>query len=138
MKPFIIVKRYLQKYRFSDNSYNQTIIKPLAIISFLSAFFIFEFTFGKTTESISEQYEIDSTEENTNEFILLLNGNTIGCLLLINEQYTPKTLNHFTVTKQQVVALLLKAEVTDVLKKLKIIIPGLNVSAIIFPFHYFL
>lgn len=138
MKPFIIVKRYLQKYRFSDNSYNQTIIKPLAIISFLSAFFIFEFTFGKTTGSISEQYEIDSTEENTNEFILLLNGNTIGCLLLINEQYTPKTLNHFTVTKQQVVALLLKAEVTDVLKKLKIIIPGLNVSAIIFPFHYFL
>jgi len=137
VKPFVIVKRCLQKCSFLNTSYTHTIIKPLAIISFLSAFFIFEFTSREITTSIIGQYEIDSTKENTNESILLLNGNSIGCLLLINEQDTP-TLNHFTVTKQQAVALLLKAEATGVLKKLKIIIPGLNVSAIIFPFHYFL
>lgn len=137
MKPFIIVKRYLQKYRFFNTSYNYTIIKPLAIISFLSAFFIFEFTSGETG-SINEQYEIDLTKEKANEAIPLLNGNIKGHLLLINEQYSPETLNYFFVTKQQTVALLLKAEETDALKKLEIIIPGLNVSAIIFPFHYFL
>lgn len=139
MKQFVIVKRYLQGCRFYNTSYNNTIIQPLAIISFLLILFISEFSFKEATASIIEQYETDSIKkEKANDAIPLLNGNSECSILLINEQYTPRILNYFIVTKQQTGALLLKAEISDVVKKLEIIIPGLNVSAIIFPFHYFL
>lgn len=137
MKQFVIVKRCLQKCSFLNTSYTRAIIKPLAVISFLFTLLISEFTSTTRTESIIGQYEIDSAKEKANDAISILNVNS-GNILLINEQYIPKTLYYFTVTKHHAVALLLKAEATDVIKKVEIIIPGLNVSAIIFPFHYFL